>query len=59
MHGTEVQLAAIKDGTYNTDFASIGEQIDQMAGLEEPLLVRSSESTRKSYMDLHTAVWSS
>jgi len=38
MHGTEAQLAAIKEGTYNTDFASIGEQIDQMAGLEEPLL---------------------
>jgi hypothetical protein len=38
MHGTEAQLAAIKDGAYNTDFAGIGEQIDQMAGLEEPLL---------------------
>jgi hypothetical protein len=59
MHGTEAQLAAIKDGTYNTDFASIGEQIDQMAELEELCWVRSSKSTRKSYMDLHTAVWSS
>ena len=37
MHGTESQLTAIKDGTYNTDFTNIGEQIDQMAGIE-PLL---------------------
>ena len=53
------QLVAIKDGTYNTDFASIGEMIDQMAGLEEPLLGAFFKSTRKSYMDLRTAVWSS
>ena len=34
MHGTEAQLAAINDGTYNTDFANIGEQIDREAGIE-------------------------
>ena len=38
IHGTEAQLAAIKEGTYNTEFKTIGEQIDRMAGLEKPLL---------------------
>lgn len=37
MYGTEAELAAIMSGTYSTDFAKIGEQIDQMAGIE-PLL---------------------
>jgi len=29
IHGTEPQLEALKNGTYNTDFASISEQIDR------------------------------
>ena len=35
MHGTAAQLAAIKEGTYNSEFATIGEQIERMAGLEK------------------------
>jgi uncharacterized protein DUF6988 len=34
IHGTDAQLAAIKNGTYSTDFTSIGEQIDEMAEIE-------------------------
>ena len=37
MHGSEAQLAAIKNGTYTTDFTSVGEQIDELAGIA-PLL---------------------
>lgn len=37
MHGTDSQVAAIRNGTYSADFADIGAKIDQMAGIE-PLL---------------------
>jgi len=34
IHGTEAQLASLKNGTYNTEFEKVGEQIDQTYGLE-------------------------
>ncbi len=37
MHGTPSQLAAIKAGTYQTDFANIGNQVDQIVGVERLL----------------------
>jgi len=37
MHGTEAQLASLKNGTYQTEFANIGEKINQFYGAE-PLL---------------------
>ena len=34
MFGTENQLRSISDGTYNTDFAAVGKQIDEKMGTE-------------------------
>jgi hypothetical protein len=34
MFGTESQFRSISDGTYNTDFAAIGEQMDRKMGAE-------------------------
>ncbi len=34
IHGTEPQLASLKNGTYSTEFSKIGELIDQTYGLE-------------------------
>jgi hypothetical protein len=34
IHGTENQLAAIKNGTYQTDFVAVGRQIDAAYGVE-------------------------
>jgi hypothetical protein len=36
MHGTDKQVQAIWEGTYNTDFAAVGAQIDEWLG-KEPL----------------------
>lgn len=33
IHGTDGQLAALKNGTYKTEFKNIGQQIDQTYGL--------------------------
>lgn len=38
IHGTEAQLAAIKNGTYRPEFAAVGKQIDELYGLERPLM---------------------
>lgn len=47
IHGTEKQLAALKNGTYQTDFVAVGKQIDEAYGIE-PLFgpfLENSKST--------------
>jgi hypothetical protein len=53
MHGTEEQLAAIKNGTYNTDFTNIGEQIDQMTGIEPLMGPFFKKNTKKLHGFTH------
>ncbi|HEV2313761.1 MAG TPA: hypothetical protein VGR94_00520 [Candidatus Acidoferrales bacterium] len=54
MCGTDKQVQAIWEGTYNTDFAAVGAQIDEKLG-KEPLFGPKLKGQSKPCMDSPTA----